>query len=79
MIYKSKKSKKWKGSLLLTPIALLHTPHLDSHKHPRTDGGVHTTTQAPLLPSAPATMIHRLLMYTRYNKPVNECIDTTVK
>ena len=41
MIYKSKKSKKWKGSLLLTPIALMHTPHLDSHKHPRTDGGVH--------------------------------------
>ena len=21
------------------------TPHLDSHKHPRTDGGVHATTQ----------------------------------
>ena len=21
--------------------ALLHTPHLDSHKHPRTDGGAH--------------------------------------
>ena len=41
MIYKSKKSKKWKGSLLLTPIALMHTPHLDSHKHPRTDGGLH--------------------------------------
>ena len=40
MIYKSKKSKKWKGSLLLTPIALMHTPHLDSHKHPRPDGGV---------------------------------------
>ena len=42
MIYKSKKSKKWKkwkkwkGSLQL---ALMHTPHLDSHKHPRTDGG----------------------------------------
>ena len=45
MIYKSKKSKKWKGSLLLTPIALMHTPHLDSHKHPRTDGDVHATTQ----------------------------------
>ena len=25
MIYKSKKSKKWKGSLLLTPIALICT------------------------------------------------------
>ena len=37
MIYKSKKSKKWKGILLLTPIALMHTPHLDSHKHPRTE------------------------------------------
>ena len=26
-------------------VALMHTPHLDSHKHPRTDGGVHATTQ----------------------------------
>ena len=25
----------------VTPIALMHTPHLDSHKHPRTDGGAH--------------------------------------
>ena len=25
--------------------ALLHTPHLDSHKHPRTDGGAHARVQ----------------------------------
>ena len=35
--------------MLLTPIALMHTPHLDSHKHPRPDGGVHATIHVDLV------------------------------
>ena len=44
--YDNQKNQKNGEEMLLTPIALLHTPHLDSHKHSCTDGNAHT--KAPI-------------------------------